>query len=229
MKAAASTREKLLDAAARLYAERGVFNVSLAEIVREAGQRNPSAILYHFGSRDDMLLAFLEPHVRFIRERRLELYAEACATADDDLRSPIEALVRPVTELAARGWRERAYLQIGLELADHRHQFSPAIGKLVFDTANREVFKLLAKRCPRLPPELWEARVLICTGFVARAAAERARAMDAQHSEATFPLDDDAFVSNLIDMYLGALTSPVSLGPTGPFRADLMDSRTPSH
>src|SRR5947199_1577167 len=146
MKEAASTRDKLLAAAGRLYAERGVFNVSLAEIVREAGQRNPSAILYHFGSRDDMLLAFLEPHVHFIRERRLELLMAAAATGADDLRSPIEALVRPVTELAARGWRERAYLQIGLELADHLDHFSPAIAALIGETGSREAFDLLEAR-----------------------------------------------------------------------------------
>src|SRR5215831_6184182 len=143
---AASTRDKLLDAAVRLYAERGVFNVSLAEIVRDAGQRNPSAILYHFGSRDQLLVALLEPHVLFIRERRLELLAVAAVTSADDLRAPIEALVRPVTELAARGWRERAYLQIGLEVADHLDQFSPAIGRLIAETASREVFELLAER-----------------------------------------------------------------------------------
>src|SRR5438105_815298 len=151
MTEAASTRQKLLDAAGRLYAERGVFNVSLAEIVREARQRNPSAILYHFGSRDDMLLAFLEPHVRFIRERRLELLTVAAATPQDDLRSPIEALVRPVTELAARGWRERAYLQIGLELAYHLHHFSLAIPALVGDTGSRAVLHPLARRRPSSP------------------------------------------------------------------------------
>ena len=217
MTEAASTRQKLLDAAARLYAERGVFNVSLAEIVREAGQRNPSAILYHFGSRDEMLLAFLEPHVRFIRERRLELLTAAAAAQSDDLRSPIEALVRPVTELAARGWRERAYLQIGLELADHLDLFSPAIAALIGETASREVFDLLADRCPPLPPDVWDARVAICTGFVGRAAAERARATEARRRGTRLPLDDEAFVANLIDMYLGALTSPVTV-----------DSRTPS-
>ena len=211
-----STRDKLLDAAGRLYAERGVFNVSLAEIVRDAGQRNPSAILYHFGSRDDMLLAFLEPHVRFIRERRLELLAVAADTAADDLRSPIEALVRPVTELAARGWRERAYLQIGLELADHLDHFSPAIAKLIGETASREVFELLAQRCPPLPPEVWEARVVICTGFVGRAAAERAKATEAKQKGSHLPLGDEAFVANLIDMYLGALTSPVTLDSSMP-------------
>src|SRR4051794_40119608 len=209
---AESTPVKLLDAASRLYAERGVFNVSMAEIVREAGQRNPSAILYHFGSRDQVLLALLEPHVRVIRERRLELLAVAQATPPDDMRTPIEALVRPVTELAGRGWRERAYLQIGLELADHPEHFSPVIAHLINETGSREVFDLLAERCPSLPRDIWESRLVICSGFVGRAAAERARGTaDPGGARTHLPLDDDAFVSNLIDMYLGALTAPVSL------------------
>ena len=39
-----STSDLLLDSATRLFAERGVDNVSIAEIVRAAGQRNTSAI-----------------------------------------------------------------------------------------------------------------------------------------------------------------------------------------
>ena len=34
---AQTTRSRLLDAAARLFVERGIDNVSIAEIVREAG------------------------------------------------------------------------------------------------------------------------------------------------------------------------------------------------
>src|SRR5205823_7821727 len=127
---------------------------------------------------------------------------------------PIKALVRPVTELAARGWRERAYLQIGLELANHLDHFSPAIAALIGETASREVFGLLAQRCPPLPPEVWDARVAICTGFVGRAAAERAKATEAKRRGPR--LDDKAFVANLIDMYLGALTSPVTVDSAAP-------------
>src|SRR5205085_1882241 len=46
-----TTRDKLVDAAARLFAERGIDNVSINEIVRAAGQRNASAVHYHFGNR----------------------------------------------------------------------------------------------------------------------------------------------------------------------------------
>ncbi len=41
----------------------GIDNVSLAEIVRAAHQRNVSAVHYHFGSRDEILRALLARHV----------------------------------------------------------------------------------------------------------------------------------------------------------------------
>ena len=103
-----ATRDKLLDAAAALFAERGVANVSLAEIVRAADQRNRSALHYHFGGRDQVVEAILARDVPALRERRLALLATAQAAPADDVRSVAEALVRPVTELAQRGWRERA-------------------------------------------------------------------------------------------------------------------------
>ena len=46
------TRERLLLTAEKLLGERGINGVSLREITREAGQRNASALHYHFGSRD---------------------------------------------------------------------------------------------------------------------------------------------------------------------------------
>src|SRR4051794_26907053 len=117
MAAESSTRDKLLDAAARLFAERGIDNVSIAEIVRAAGQRNASAVHYHFGNRGEVLRAVLARHVPDIHDRRVELLERARSRPDGDVRAAVEAVVRPVTELAQRGWRERAYLQIGSELA----------------------------------------------------------------------------------------------------------------
>ncbi len=76
-----STRDRLLDAAARLFAERGIDNVSLAEIVRAADQRNASAVHYHFGSRDEVLRALLARHVPDIADRRHQLLEQARSAA----------------------------------------------------------------------------------------------------------------------------------------------------
>src|SRR5271155_4051745 len=110
MTEAASTRELLLDAAARLFAERGVDNVSIADIVRSADQRNTSAVHYHFGSRDEILRAVMFRHVDDLAARRIELLKEAQRRPSSDARAAAEAIVRPITEFAQGGWRQRAYL-----------------------------------------------------------------------------------------------------------------------
>jgi AcrR family transcriptional regulator len=206
MAEASTTRDLLVDAAAKLFAERGIDNVSIAEIVRSAGQRNTSAIHYHFGSRDEVLRAVLERHVDEISERRRVLLELARARPARDARSAAEAIVRPVTEFAQGGWRERAYLQIGSELAGALDRAKPEIRDLMAKTSGREAWELLWQRCPGIPPDLWRVRREICIVFIGRAAADRARQLD-QRGKRTV-LSDDRFVENLVEMLLGAMKAP---------------------
>ena len=200
-----TTRDRLLDAAARLYAERGIDNVSLAEIVRTARQRNASAVHYHFGSRDEVLRALLARHVPVIAERRHQLLEEARSRPDDDVRSAAAAIVRPVTEFAQRGWRERAYLQIGSEMTGAADRTPSAVRDLLAQTEGHQAWDLLRRRCPGVPADLWRERRAICIAFIGRAAADRARSLDRGGEGAV--LSDDRFVDNLLDMVVGAMTA----------------------
>jgi AcrR family transcriptional regulator len=210
MTPALDTRDKLMDAARRLYAERGVFNVSLAEVVRAAGQRNTSAIHYHFGSREQLLLAIMDPQVHTLRARRDELLAKARLAQGPAV--VVEALVRPLVELAREGWRARAWMKIGLELADHNERIAPELESLLFGAGGGEALSLLAERCEPMPAVVWNLRTNLCIGFAARAATERARIIDDQPPRSAPMLSDEAFVSNLVEMFLGALTAPVPPG-----------------
>jgi AcrR family transcriptional regulator len=201
-----STRDLLLDAAARLYAERGIGNVSIAEIVRAADQRNTSAVHYHFGSRDEVLRALLARHVPVIAERRHELLERARGRPAADARSAAEAIVRPVTEFAQRGWRERAYLQIGSEMTGAVDRTTPEIRALLARTEGHQAWALLRRRCPGVPADLWRVRQEICIAFIGRAAADRARRLD--RGVPGNVLTDHRFVDNLIDMVMGAMTAP---------------------
>lgn len=200
------TRDRLLDAAARLYAERGVDNVSLAEIVRAANQRNASAVHYHFGSRDEVLRALLARHVPVIAERRHQLLVAARSRPEADIRSATEAVVRPVTEFAQRGWRERAYLQIGSEMTGAVDRTTPEIRDLLAQTEGHQAWELMRQRCPGVPGDLWRVRRDICIAFIGRAAADRARSLDRGVQGEV--LSDDRFVDNLLDMVTGAMTAP---------------------
>jgi AcrR family transcriptional regulator len=200
----AATRRKILDAAARLYATKGIDNVSLNEIVRTAGQGNASAVHYHFGNRDGVLLALVERHAGELAARRRELMNTA-RSRPRSVRAAAEAIVRPITEFAQRGWRERAYLQIGAELAQRLDALAPELQDALARTEGAEAWAVMHARCPRVPDDLWFVRQQICVVFVGRAAADRARRLDGGGRARV--LSDDRFVDNLVDMVVGAMTA----------------------
>src|SRR5690348_15673441 len=96
---AETTVRRLVDAAERLFAERGIDAVSLREINAAAGQRNSTALQYHFGDRAGLLKAVLAKHRPEIEARRHQLLDEYEARGPlpqaDALRSLAAALVRP--------------------------------------------------------------------------------------------------------------------------------------
>ena len=54
------TKIKIIEAAEKLFSEKGFDNVSTREIAREAGQKNHSAMHYHFGSMDQLVKAIFD-------------------------------------------------------------------------------------------------------------------------------------------------------------------------
>jgi AcrR family transcriptional regulator len=209
------TRQKLVDAGTRLFAERGVDAVSLGEINRAAGQRNASALQYHFGGREGLLRAILAPFAEAIRDRRRELIADALAARSDghvDARRAVEVLVRPQAEYAGGGWRERAQSRIVADLfADPAHPYAE-FDDLLGERATAEMGGLLLDALAELPAPVRGERLRVASAFVVHAASDWARHIDAtatdvRHPDPVTPVD--VFVENLVDMILGALTAPV--------------------
>ena len=178
--------------------------------MRAAEQKNASALHYHFGGREGLIEAVLERYIPVIRARRLELLAVARTTADDDLHSAVAALVRPVTELAQMGEHEREYLHIGAELATGPQRDHPKIQALFHGTAGAEVGKLIAGRLPEVPAPVYWERFRTVSLLNGRAASDRIRMLAGEGGTDTATLEDEAFVSNLIDMMVGALSAPVT-------------------
>ena len=76
----APARELLMDAAEMLIAERGM-TVTLRELAAAAGQRNNSAVIYHFGGLDGLVAATLQRRMDSLEPRRAELLAGLDADA----------------------------------------------------------------------------------------------------------------------------------------------------
>jgi AcrR family transcriptional regulator len=90
------TRTSILDAAERLYADRGFADVTLRDIVAAAGV-NLAAVNYHFGSKDELIAElFVTRSLATNRERLNELKAaEAAGGGRADIDAILRALVGP--------------------------------------------------------------------------------------------------------------------------------------
>jgi AcrR family transcriptional regulator len=95
-----STRTSILNAAERLYAERGFGDVTLRDIVAEAGV-NLAAVNYHFGSKDELIAElFVSRSLATNRERLNELKAAELA---GDGRAAIDAVLRALVGPTLKG------------------------------------------------------------------------------------------------------------------------------
>jgi AcrR family transcriptional regulator len=206
---ASDTRQLLIDAATRAFADHGVHNASLLEITRQAGQRNRGAVHYHFGSREGMLVAVLEQEADFLGPREHELLEVARQRPADDIASAFEAVVRPSVELAETGWRGRCFLQIVAQLVDEEgNQTSDEIKETLGRTGGYEVYDLVHDRLPEMPLEVRNERMALATTFLLRSIADRARARD-REVPGRAQLSTEQFILNLTAMVTAMVTAPV--------------------
>lgn len=90
------TREKVLDTAERLFAERGFDGASLRAITSGAGV-NLAAVNYHFRSKNDLIHEVFSRSLRPVNARRLAML-DACEAEAGDKPLPLEEVVRAFVE-----------------------------------------------------------------------------------------------------------------------------------
>jgi AcrR family transcriptional regulator len=113
----ADRREILLRTAEELFASKGIDAVSLNEINKAAGQRNTSALHYHFGSKEKLIDAIIYQEFDSIIARMNEEFDRLDAVADFDSMAVIKAVTTPFVEMldTPRGIN---YLRIMVQLLD---------------------------------------------------------------------------------------------------------------
>jgi AcrR family transcriptional regulator len=196
------TRDRLLDAAQELFAQAGSWTTPLARVVRAAGQRNQSAIQYHFGSREELIYALIErDRAREMQERqarldRLEVDGGTC-----DLRTAVAALVLPscATLTEPRGRRLRmiiADVARGIgddQLADPR---PPDLARTI---------RLIEAAMPPLPRGARATRIAAALRLLIEMTAARARTIEAGQR----PLvGARSFERDLLEMLHSLLSAP---------------------
>lgn len=200
--AASSTREQLILAAERLFAEQGIDGVSLRKIGAEAGNANNSAVRYHFGSKQGLLQAILEYRLPGLNRRRQLLAAQA---RPGDLRSCLEAYLLPIVEEAEA--EDSYYLSFLVQLQGTGVAEHP-FGRLSerFRATTEEFMGHISDLLPDLPPSVRSSRIEQALAICVHACADRERARRYASPVTAYPLH----VAELLDGIIGFLQAQVS-------------------
>ena len=131
------SKDALLDAAERLIAERG-FEVPLRDIAQAAGQRNNSAVNYHFRSRQDLVDAVVGRRLLPMELERERMLAELDADDAGDVHALMRILVLPLLRLESTHYAR--FLQVvGTRLRTEPHDSAETAWPRVLDALSHAV------------------------------------------------------------------------------------------
>ena len=194
---ASDTRQQLIDAGRRLFARNGVYQTPLKQIVEDAGQKNASALHYHFGGRGGLLAAIIESNNEHIETDRKEMLDSFGTSAT------LEQLVQAVTYPLARQMRTSYGLEFIIIVSQLQDKFR------LWDTASQtppQALRAFHAISEHLAGEFDLAtrreRVELFLNLVVSSLSARAR----QRLRGVEPeLLGRDFIENLVTMSVGAL------------------------
>lgn len=202
----AATRERILDAAERLFAEHGVQAVSNRTVAEAADQGNNTVVGYHFGSKADLVRALMRRHSEQIERVRARMVAEAGDSVE--VRDWVACLVRPNTEHLEQLGRPTWYARFAAQVMT-----DPALREIMLDEALtspllQHILERLDACIPVLPPEVHRERIDIGRHLMVHVLAERERALAVGGSTPRATWHDAA--TGLVDALVGVWTAPVT-------------------
>lgn len=206
------TQAVLISTAERLFSERGLEGVSLSEINRDAGQRNKSALHYHFGSRDGLLKALLEKHRHKLDAERTRLLLEYGPAENLSLHDAVSIMVRPLAaKLGDHTNGGVHYIRIMAQLAaSPGHPLNDWLFN-VLPPAFSEIAPVLYRHIPRAPTLLRMRRAQLMNGTMFHALLLQTYAKPEDFASVEeFEAQQELYVNDLIDCICGLLSAPLS-------------------
>jgi AcrR family transcriptional regulator len=203
---ASITRDAILAAAERLFAEHGVYAVSNRQVSEAAGQGNNAAVGYHFGTKADLVRAIEQKHRVPIERLLARMVSE---TGDStDLRDWVACLVRSLTEHLAQLGNPTWYARFAAQaLADPEYHKIVVKGALASPSV-LQVVEGITRCLPDLPMAVVTERNIMARNLMMHTCAdfERAFAVGADMPRTSW----SAVASGLTDAVVGLWRAPVT-------------------
>ncbi|WP_327063985.1 TetR family transcriptional regulator [Kitasatospora purpeofusca] len=195
------TRERLIRAAEELFATRGVEASLTKDIVRLAGQSNPSAVQYHFGSREGLLDTIMAAR----QERTERALAPRLPTlAEQDLPGLLDALVTAeATEL--RTEQGRHCLRISAQISHSSGVRTRTPHPTLAGGGYWRLIALAEQRISGLPEPIRLERLDLVLTLIGAALADRAQQYLTGSTSLT---DEETFLADLVTVSAAMLSAP---------------------
>lgn len=188
-----------------LFARQGIDGTRIGDINQLAGQRNPSAVHYHFDSKQGLVRAILRRHQEIVEiEASRKLDELALRGTEPSARDLIEAMVRPLCrELETSSGRD--FLRI---VPPFLEQLDPNLRRGVAHPVTFQsgrLLGLLETRLGRLPEAVRRERLVAYALVLTNILSERARQLE---NGEPAPLDAEQFVTHVLDVTEAVVTAP---------------------
>ncbi|HTC35525.1 MAG TPA: TetR/AcrR family transcriptional regulator [Bryobacteraceae bacterium] len=205
-----NTKDRILNAAERLFARDGFEATSLRAITAEA-QVNLAAVNYHFQSKDALVQAVIGRRMGPVNAQRLALldaYESEAASQPLPLEKVMDAFLRPIVAL----------------VGSHAHEFVPLIGRIYvepgefaerlytqqFEPMRQRFFPALQRALPDLPLDELAWRLHFSIGALAHTMAA-SKILELMSRGRCNISDVEATLARLKAFVMAGLTAPVSV------------------
>ncbi|MEV6623419.1 TetR family transcriptional regulator [Amycolatopsis sp. NPDC051106] len=170
-----ATREAILTAAERLYAEHGVLAVSNRQVSEAAGQGNNTAVGYHFGTRAGLVRAIAHRHSAAVEDLRARRLAGLGAGAD--LRDWVRCLVHPSTEYLATAGPPTWFARFTAQVMTEPSLRAAVAAETLSSPSLARTVEGLSRCLPALPADVRAERNAMTRQLLIHTMAERERAL----------------------------------------------------
>jgi AcrR family transcriptional regulator len=210
------TKDRILDAAEKLFADQGFTATSLRAITTEAGV-NLAAVNYHFGSKDGLMEAVFERRLAPLNQERISLL-DALEASDENppLEKILEAFVGPPLRLhrdTDRGGPVFMRL-LGRTLTEPSQAFHEIFVRQFAEIAARFT-PALERALPVVPTDEVFWRMHFAIGAMAHTMCDTFRLKLISAGRCDAGEDIDATIRRLVSFVAGGLRAPVSVNTPG--------------
>jgi AcrR family transcriptional regulator len=203
----ADTKERLIAAAERLFAEQGYTNVSVRAIAAAAGV-NWSLVGYHFRGKEGLLSEVYRRHCRTLNAERLRLLGRA-GSGKRRLEQVIEAFVRPALAEIQTDGRQSGFSRLRAILAAEDTDLLNQLVAENFDVSSRTFIAALRECLPNLPPDeiLWRFHFMLGTIYYSVASPQRIKTFSKGRCD---PGSVEDTVGHLVPFLAAAFRAPAA-------------------